>query len=143
MARISADELEKSWDFYHSLFGWEAIEEHDMGPEMGPYRIYGKNGFQLGGMYKRPPSMPVNAFNVYILVDDVDKDTERVKAAGGQNIMPPMEVPGGDKIAGFTDPQGAVFWLHAKKRAEIAEAEPGVLLRLDGWLASVGRLCQM
>lgn len=113
---VSADDLEASWKFYQDLFGWEVMEEHDMGPEMGPYRIYGRLGFRLGGMYKRPPQMPVNAFNVYIRVEDVDQDKERVEKAGGKTTMPPMEVPGGDKIAGFQDPQGAIFWLHAKAK---------------------------
>lgn len=114
---VSADDLDASWSFYQKLFGWELMEDHDMGPEMGPYRIYGRHGLRLGGMYRRPPQMPVNAFNVYIRVEDVDGDASRVEAAGGKTIMPPMEVPGGDRIAGFQDPQGAIFWLHAKAKA--------------------------
>ncbi len=82
---VSADDLEASWKFYQDLFGWEVMQEFDMGPEMGPYRIYGRLGFQLGGMYKRPPQMPVNAIGVYILVEDVDEDAEAGGSGRRQN----------------------------------------------------------
>lgn len=111
---ISADDLEKSWSFYQSLFGWEAQGEHDMGPEMGPYRLFGYEGRMVGGIYKRNKEMPVNAWSVYVMVDDVAKKAEAVEKAGGKVVMPVMEVPGGDHIVGITDPQGAYFSMHQK-----------------------------
>jgi predicted enzyme related to lactoylglutathione lyase len=29
-------------------------------------------------------------------------------------VLPPMEVPGGDRVAVLTDPQGAYFAVHSK-----------------------------
>lgn len=40
---------------------------------------------------------------------------ERSKAKVGEHLYGPMEVPGGDWIVNATDPQGAMFSLHAKK----------------------------
>ena len=41
-------------DFYSAVFGWEKMAEHDMGPEMGKYVLFGSNGVQRGGMFNKP-----------------------------------------------------------------------------------------
>ena len=46
---------------------------------------------------------------------DIDGAVGRVKADGGQIVMGPMEVPGGDRVALGIDPQGAAFALYEKK----------------------------
>lgn len=115
---ISADDLEKSWSFYQSLFGWEVQGEHDMGPEMGIYRMFGRpGGRMIGGMYRRAAEMPVNIWGVYVKVDDVTRKSEQAVAAGATVVFPVMEVPGGDHIVGLTDPQGAYFSLHQQNAA--------------------------
>ena len=112
---ISADDLEASWAFYSSLFGWESVVDHDMGPEMGPYRLFGRAGRPpLGGMFRRPPEMPVNAWSVYGMVKDVPETLAAAEKAGATTVVPTMEVPGGDHIAMFMDPQGAMFAIHQK-----------------------------
>lgn len=111
---ISTDDLEASWSFYSSLFGWDNVADHDMGEEMGTYRLFGRHGRQLGGMYRRPPEMPVNAWTIYVRVEDVVATLEKANAAGAETVVPPMEVPGGDHIAVIKDPQGAMFAFHSK-----------------------------
>lgn len=102
--------------FYTEVFGWSLMESMDMGP-MGTYLIYGKGGTQLGGMFRKPAEMPVAAWIYYVHVDDLDAAIERATTRGAKLLHGPMEVPGGDRIAQFTDPQGAFFALHgAKKR---------------------------
>jgi predicted enzyme related to lactoylglutathione lyase len=54
-------------------------------------------------------------WQIYFLVPDINAATERVKANGGQIVLGPMEVPGGDWVVNGMDPQGASFALHAKK----------------------------
>jgi predicted enzyme related to lactoylglutathione lyase len=105
----------KAFAFYQALFGWEKIEEHDMG-DMGKYFIFGRQRTQLGGMFTVPPGtpMPPNWLQ-YIRVDSADAAAERVKANGGQIMNGPMDVPGGDRIAQCIDPQGAPFAVHSKK----------------------------
>lgn len=104
-------------DFYTTLFDWEKSSSFDMGGEW-MYQMYGRSGIRLGGIFNKTPQMPgPPAWLHYIMVDDVDAAAERVKAAGGQVINGPMEVPGGDWIAQCVDPQGAMFAVLAKPKA--------------------------
>ena len=48
------------------------------------------------------------------MVDSADSATERAKSRGATVIIPPMEVPGGDRVAVMIDPQGAAFAVHSK-----------------------------
>jgi hypothetical protein len=50
------------------------------------------------------------------MVDDVQRAIDAVKNGGGQVLVGPMEVPGGDLIAQCMDPEGAVFAVHAKAK---------------------------
>jgi predicted enzyme related to lactoylglutathione lyase len=80
------------------------------------YHMFGRGGRDLGGIFTKPAEMPgPPAWCHYIMVDGVDAAAERVKAAGGQIINGPMEVPGGDWIAQGIDPQGAMFAVHGKR----------------------------
>jgi len=101
--------------FYSGQFGWKSDTEMDMGP-MGKYRIFSKDGVQLGGMMDKPADMPVSAWGFYIIVDGLDAAVERLKAIGGTVTIEPHEVPGGSWIVQATDPQGANFALLSLKR---------------------------
>lgn len=104
----------KALAFYHAIFGWEKIVEHDMGP-MGIYLIYGRNGIQLGGMFNKTAEMPMPPnWLHYVRVDNAHRAAELVKSNGGTVLNGPMDVPGGDRIAQCMDPQGAAFAVHAK-----------------------------
>jgi uncharacterized protein len=104
-----------AFDFYAGQFGWETMHEMDMGP-MGTYRIFGKDGVQMGGMMNKPDNIPVSTWGYYVSVDAIDAAATRVKDNGGQVLMGPMEVPGGSWIVQCTDPQGAHFALVSTKR---------------------------
>lgn len=112
---VAADHAE-AFDFYRDLFGWEIVDDMDMG-EHGTYRVYGAGGPPLGGMMDRPPGMPVAAWMFYIRTDDLDAAVERVRVAGGEVLIGPMDVPGGDRVAQCRDPQGAAFALHEVRGA--------------------------
>ena len=106
----SSSGQEAAFAFYSGQFGWETITEMDMGP-MGKYRIFGKDGVQLGGMMDKPVNVPASVWTFYINVDGIDEAAERIKASGGSLIMGPMEVPGGSWVIQAVDPQGAHFAL--------------------------------
>ncbi len=108
-------DAEAALAFYGALFGWRREADFDMGP-MGKYLLFGKDGQQYGGMMKRPQEMPVSAWTYYVRVDDLDAAIARATAKGGKLVNGPMEVPGGDRVAQLTDPQGASFALHAGKK---------------------------
>jgi predicted enzyme related to lactoylglutathione lyase len=109
---LSADDWTSAWTFYERMFGWEKLSEHDMGP-MGVYVEFARNGRAIGGMFSRRPDMPTPNWLQYIRVDSVDRVVEVVKANGGQVVIGPTDVPGGDRIAQCLDPQGAAFALHS------------------------------
>jgi predicted enzyme related to lactoylglutathione lyase len=104
-----------AFDFYSSQFGWETMEEMDMGP-MGTYRIFGVDGVQMGGMMDKPENIPASTWGFYFNVDGIDAAIERIAANGGQVTMEPHEVPGGSWIVQAVDPQGANFALVSPAR---------------------------
>ncbi|MGZ8311453.1 MAG: VOC family protein [Allosphingosinicella sp.] len=101
--------------FYSGLFGWKTETEMDMGA-MGKYRIFSKDGVQLGGMMDKPEDMPASSWTYYINVDGIDAAVERIKAKDGQVLMGPESVPGGSWIVQAVDPQGASFALVSSRR---------------------------
>ncbi len=105
-----------AFTFYHDIFGWERLLDHDMGP-MGNYLIYGRDKKQLGGMFNKPKDAPMPVtFMYYIEVEGLNDAVERAKRHGGKVLNGPMEVPGGAHIAQLMDPQGAAFALHERVR---------------------------
>ena len=108
---------EAAFTFYSTLFGWDRIREHDMGP-MGKYLLYGKGDKAFGGMFTKSKDMPApTAWLYYIQVADIDAAVARVKEQGGKILNGPMEVPGGARIAQLSDPQGAVIALHEEPKS--------------------------
>jgi predicted enzyme related to lactoylglutathione lyase len=115
---LATTDSEAALGFYQDLFGWKNTENMDMGP-MGTYRMFGRHLGSMGGMMNKPREMadaPPH-WALYFLVSDVPAAISRVTAGGGKVLNGPMDVPGGDTIANCTDPQGAAFSLHARKRA--------------------------
>jgi len=107
---LYAGDLEKASAFYGDLFGWRKESDMDMGA-MGPYRLFANQDGRIGGMMGKPEQVPRPAWLYYFKVGDIDAATSRVKAAGGQVLNGPIEVPGGDWIVQAQDPQGAMFAL--------------------------------
>jgi len=106
----------RALEFYSDLFGWEKMGEFDMGA-MGAYTLYGLKGLQMGGMMRKPDQVPMPYWQPYIKVASADKAAALAKAGGATLMVEPMEVPGGDRIAAGTDPQGIVFAVHSAKPA--------------------------
>jgi len=114
---LNTTDWEAAWAFYEKLFGWTKTSDMDMGPELGTYRMYkqaGDGGESATGGFSNvakaqgfPPS-----WLYYITVDDIDAAVKRIESKGGKLTNGPMDVPGGDKIAHLTDPQGGMFAIH-------------------------------
>ena len=115
---LATTDPEAAFAFYQDLFGWQNATAMDMGPA-GIYQMYGRvPDVPLGGIFSKPAEMPgPPAWLCYVRVDDVNRKIEAIKAAGGQVINGPMEVPGGDWIAQCLDPQGGMFAIHHKTSA--------------------------
>ncbi|MGV8936133.1 MAG: VOC family protein [Allorhizobium sp.] len=117
-SELMADNGDEAFAFYSKMFGWEKDMAVDMGT-LGTYQTFTKDGVGpggIGGMMTRMPDMPRAFWGYYTNVEAIDAAGERVKAAGGEVVDGPMEVPGGSWTLQCRDPQGAHFALVANKR---------------------------
>lgn len=112
---LMAGDGEKAFEFYSTLFGWTKDMAVPMG-EMGVYQTFASNGVRIGGMMSKPENIPGPPFwGYYFRTDGAEAAVERIKAAGGQVVMGPMQVPDGSWIVQGIDPQGAHFAVVAQK----------------------------
>ena len=80
------------------------------------YQLFSTGGQTIGGMFAKPPTVPVSFWLYYFNADDVDAAVERGKVSGGQILEGPMEVAGSSRVARCADPQGAMFALTGIRR---------------------------
>ena len=85
--------------FYSALFNWDIGEGSFMqipagigGPENG-----------IGGHISRSDAP---GFSLYVQVRDITAALSRAVELGGTKVHDPVQIPGGAKIAGVTDPEG-------------------------------------
>jgi len=119
---LMTTDIHAAFRFYGGLFGWENMEEMDMGPGIGTYLEYGKGGKMFGGMFARRPehgNTPPN-WIFYVNVADLDAALKATTRGGGSVKMGPMEVPGGSRVATCSDPQGTMFALHQSPKKAAA-----------------------
>jgi predicted enzyme related to lactoylglutathione lyase len=97
---LSSPDTNASAEFYGELMGWSATEA---GPaETGGYRMLMQEG--------QPTT-----WATYISVADADATAAKVKAAGGTEVVAPMDVMDIGRMAFFADPTGAVFGIWQPK----------------------------
>lgn len=109
---LGTDDPAAAFKFYAALFGWERLGDHGLGA-MGAYTLFGRQGRQLGGLYRRPSgaSGPPH-WLVYVQVADIGQTVRAARAAGGKVMQGPRQVPSGAWVAHLRDPQGAVLAVH-------------------------------
>ncbi len=99
--------------FYAGLFGWE---HGDMPTDQEgmDYTIFTKNGKVVAGAGPLPSNMAGMPpfWNSYVNVVDVDDTVAKVAAAGGEVMMPAMDVMDQGRMAFAMDSTGAAigFW---------------------------------
>ena len=113
---LSTTDPEAAIAFYTERFGWRQEGDLDMG-EMGKYRFLYQDETMIGAVMPKMPQMPVSLWSYYIGVDDIDRAAAAVKDGGGQILMGPMEIPGGEFSLNALDPQGASFGLVGPRQA--------------------------
>jgi predicted enzyme related to lactoylglutathione lyase len=92
--------------FYGPLFGWE---HNDLGPEMGNYGMFLKDGKQVAGVAPATDAARGTSWSTYFAVASADDAAKKVKANGGKVIMEPMDVMDQGRMAVFSDPAGSFF----------------------------------
>lgn len=103
-------------DFYGRHFGWRQEGSMPMG-EAGDYLFVQHGGVGIGAIM---PPMPAEArpqWTFYVGVDDIDRAAEAVTSGGGQVLMGPHEIPGGEYSLTGVDPQGAFFGLVGPRKS--------------------------
>jgi predicted enzyme related to lactoylglutathione lyase len=107
---LMSSDPEASVAFYWRHFGIAQQGEMPMG-ELGAYRFIQHEDETIGAIMGLMPGMPMSVWSYYIGVDDIDRAVAAVRDHGGQIVMEPMEIPGGEFSCNGIDPQGAMFGL--------------------------------
>jgi predicted enzyme related to lactoylglutathione lyase len=116
---------DRTKEFYRRLFGWTV---EDPGEEYGGYFNFLKDGVHVaGGMRNDGESGVPDLWSVYLATDDADATIERTVAAGGQVMVPAMDVMDLGRMAVVIDPGGAVIgmWQPGLHKGFGVLAEPG------------------
>lgn len=106
---LATSDVEGAKAFYTDVVGW-TVEAVDMG-ESGMYHLLKDGDKMRGGLMSTanmPGDPPPPHWMSYIGVDDVDGACEKAKAAGGQVLSGPFDIPNVGRMAVLMDPQGAV-----------------------------------
>jgi predicted enzyme related to lactoylglutathione lyase len=106
---LASRDIEASRRFYGQIFGWEA--EQVGGPEMGNYTFFKARGKQAAGGGSAMDEGQHPAWTPYIATDNINQTADKVRAAGGEVVMGPMEVPMAGHMCIFRDPTGAFLAL--------------------------------
>lgn len=108
---LATTDIDAAKQFYGDLFGWE-LRDAPL-PGGGSYTNAYIDGHTVAGLAEMQPEMKSQGipahWSSYVKHDDADAVAGRVAAAGGQVIMPPMDVMEEGRMAVFADPTGAVF----------------------------------
>ena len=126
---LSSPDLDASARFYGELLGWETVEA---GPaeEAGGYRMFTLDGVQVAGLGPLQDESQPPAWMTYIAVSDVDETAREVEAAGGEVMMPALDVMDAGRMGVFADAAGgAVFgvWQPGEHRGAQVVNRPGAL----------------
>ena len=112
----SQPDPEAAAGFYSDLFGWDFEDVMPQGSE-GTYlmaRIRGRNVAAVGSVPQGAPEMAT--WNTYVWVESADETASKVREAGGNALMEPFDVMEAGRMAVFTDPEGAAFFVWQAKQ---------------------------
>jgi len=111
-AELNARGVEQAIPFYEELFGW-THRTSESTSDQPPYTEFLVGDQSIAGAWEMNPQVPANVpsyWQVYFNVADVDDAYRRALSAGGREMLPPQDFPGG-RFAIVSDPQGASFGL--------------------------------
>ena len=109
-AELNSRGVDQAIPFYKEVFGWTE-KKSEMPEGQPPYSEFQQHGESVGGATAMNPMVPAEVpsyWLAYFGSDNVDKKYEEALAAGGKEMLPPMDFPGG-RFAIVQDPQGAAF----------------------------------
>lgn len=121
---LNTTDLERSVEFYTKLVGW-TVEYMDMGTFQ--YPIVQANGRGVGGIMQLPPGVqgPPH-WAQYVSVPDVDEAAAAARAAGGQVLHGPEDIPGVGRFCVVMDPRGGVIYPFKGANGDAPWCTPGL-----------------
>jgi predicted enzyme related to lactoylglutathione lyase len=106
---LASPDMDAAAAFYSALFGWEVVDSSPT-PDMR-YAMLTLDGRLVAGLGPQmQPGVPPT-WTVYVMVGDVDEIVAATPDAGGQVLVPPMDVMTLGRMAVVSDPSGAVIGL--------------------------------
>ena len=97
--------------FYSGLFGWEGEDIESEGSLI--YTMMKLDAYNVAGMGPMQPDMAAQGmpphWSAYVNHSDVDAVAAQAAAAGGQVMLPPMDVFESGRMTMIQDPTGAMF----------------------------------
>jgi predicted enzyme related to lactoylglutathione lyase len=109
--------------FYGALFGWEA---DDQGRGYSLSRLHGR---AVAGIGPLSVAGQHSAWMTYMIVDDADSSVAKVKAAGGEVFLGPLDALNAGRLAVVADTTGAPFglWQPRSHRGAEIRGEHGTM----------------
>jgi predicted enzyme related to lactoylglutathione lyase len=115
---LSADDPDRAARFYEQALGW-SVRRWNQSSDAPAYWLCftgeGPPGIDGGMTQRGPASFPGTTLTID--VDDLEGCTARVRAAGGEVLMAPVDVPGVGRLAYCADTERNVFGLLQSLRA--------------------------
>jgi predicted enzyme related to lactoylglutathione lyase len=105
---LITSDLTRAKAFYARHFGFGINESMPMG-EMGDYCFIDLDGQRIGAVMQQTKELPLAGWIFYFGVPSIAAARRAIEGGGGQVLLGPHEVPGGDHVIVAKDPQGAVF----------------------------------
>ncbi|MEE8600199.1 VOC family protein [Euzebya tangerina] len=105
---LNSPDVDASTAFYTGLFGWKA--EDQFAPDgTRIYTNFMHDGANVAGMGAQPPEMAgmPNVWMSYVATEDIETTLARATEAGGEVMMPAMDVMEEGRMAIIRDPSGA------------------------------------
>ncbi|MEE2032747.1 VOC family protein [Rhodococcus chondri] len=123
---LTSSDPQRIIPFYTELFGWGAEDGGD--PQYGGYVTFTLHGKPVAGLGPQQEGNPYgNLWTVYIASDDASATAGKAAAAGGQVMLPAMQVGDQGTLALLADPAGAVvgLWQPDQHAGFAYQDEPG------------------
>lgn len=119
---LQTKDVAKAATFYETLLGW-TIKPVEMAGGMTYHLVY-VGDKQIGGIFDAMADGVPTAWTGYVSVPDVDAAADRAKAAGGQVVAGPADIPNVGRFALAVDPQGAAISLFKSAHHDPDTAAP-------------------
>jgi uncharacterized protein len=105
---LTTPDVEGAKRFYSELFGWTAEAAGDPS-EAGGYEQFYVGGRRVAGVGPVMGEGQPTYWTTYFATDDADALSERVRGAGGNVLVEPMDVMDAGRMAIYAHPAGGMF----------------------------------